>query len=60
MLWFLQTWPIPMILPLLAMQRLSGPVSGVCASAVDAGATAAINIAAADAPTSQRHAFLKE
>jgi hypothetical protein len=47
-----------MILPLLATQSLMIPVSGVCAFA--AGAIFAINIAAADAPRSQRHAFLKD
>jgi hypothetical protein len=34
------------------------PVSGICAFA--AGDILAINIAAAEAPTSQRHAFLKD
>jgi hypothetical protein len=48
----------PVILPALDTQRLIFPVSGVCAFA--AGAIFAINIAAADAPTSQRHAFLKD
>jgi hypothetical protein len=40
------------------MQTLMMPVSGTCAFA--AGEILAINIAAADAPTSQRHAFLKD
>jgi hypothetical protein len=40
------------------MQILMIPVSGVCAFA--AGEILAINIAAADAPRSQRHAFLKD
>jgi hypothetical protein len=49
-----------MILPLLATQSLMIPVSGVCANAFEAGEIVAINIAAADAPTSQRHGFLKD
>jgi len=40
------------------MQTVMIPVSGVCAMA--AGEILAINIAAADAPRSQRHAFLKD
>jgi hypothetical protein len=57
---FLQTWFTPTTLPFLDTQSLMIPVSGVCASAVEAGEIVAINIAAADAPTSQRHAFLKD
>jgi hypothetical protein len=45
-------------LPFLATHSVIFPVSGVCAFA--AGEMLAINIAAADAPTSQRHAFLKD
>jgi hypothetical protein len=48
----------PTILPFLAMHSESCPVSGVCAFA--AGEMLTINIAAADAPASQRHAFLKD
>src|SRR5208282_4911326 len=43
----------PTILPFLAMQS-------VMSCALAAGAILAINIAAADAPTSQRHAFLND
>jgi hypothetical protein len=42
-----------MILPALPMQRF-------IACAFAAGEILAINIAAADAPASQRHAFLKD
>jgi hypothetical protein len=45
----------PTILPFLAMQSVMSPVS-----ALAAGEIIAINIAAADAPTSQRHAFLND
>jgi hypothetical protein len=51
MLWFSHGMSIPTILPFLDMQS---EIS--CAFA--AGEILAINIAAADAPTSQRHAFL--
>jgi hypothetical protein len=49
---------IPAILPFRVTHILMIPVSGVCALA--AGEILAISIAAADAPTSQRHAFLKD
>jgi hypothetical protein len=55
---FLQGISTPTILPFLATHIEMIPVSGVCAFA--AGEILAINIAAADAPTSQRHAFLKD
>jgi hypothetical protein len=48
----------PVMSPFLAMQIEMIPVSGVCAFA--AGDMLAIRIAAADAPTSQRHACLKD
>jgi hypothetical protein len=48
----------PVILPFLATQIEMISVSGVCAFA--AGDMLAIKIAAADAPMSQRHAFLKD
>src|SRR5208337_5607725 len=57
-LWGLHWMSTPTILPFLATQRVMIPVSGVCAFA--AGDMLAINIAAADAPMSQRHAFLKD
>jgi hypothetical protein len=57
-LFLLHFWPIPRILPFRPTQIAMIPVSGVCALA--AGEILAINIAAADAPRSQRHAFLKD
>jgi hypothetical protein len=50
----------PSTLPFWPTQTLIGPVSGTDCWAFAAGEILATNIAAADAPTSQRHAFLKD
>ena len=50
----------PSTLPAVPTQTVMSPVSGTDCWAFAAGDILAINIAAADAPTSQRHAFLKD